>query len=149
MLGRLSTFVQPGEKIVIKPNVLIGTDPVKGVTTHPVVFQSEGELLLEAGVRVYYRDSPGFGLSEMSMRLSGIKKIADEIGCILVNFDSGREISYKNALLVKKFVIAHGVLDSDGLISFPRLKTHGFLRLPEQLKINLVASRVCLKVNIM
>jgi Pyruvate/2-oxoacid:ferredoxin oxidoreductase delta subunit len=30
--------------------------------------------------------------------------------------------------LVKKFIIANGVLDSDGLISLPKLKTHGLVR---------------------
>jgi len=30
--------------------------------------------------------------------------------------------------LVKKFVVANGVLDSDGLVSLPRFKTHGLVR---------------------
>jgi len=128
LLGGISVFVKPGEKIVMKPNVLIGTNPDKGVTTHPAVFRAVGRLLSEAGARVYYGDSPSFGKSEANLRRSGLKQVGDEMGFILADFDSGRPVSHKDALLVKKFVIANGVLDSDGLVSLPRLKTHGLVR---------------------
>ena len=128
LLGGISAFARPGEKIVIKPNVLIGTSPDRGVTTHPAVFRAVGKLLSEAGARVYYGDSPSFGKCEVSLRRSGLKQIGDEMGFILADFDSGRPVSHKDALLVKKFVIANGVLDSDGLISLPKLKTHGLVR---------------------
>jgi uncharacterized protein (DUF362 family) len=42
LLGGISAFTRAGEKIVIKPNILIGTDPEKGVTTHPSVFRAVG-----------------------------------------------------------------------------------------------------------
>ncbi|MCX6003951.1 MAG: DUF362 domain-containing protein, partial [Chloroflexi bacterium] len=128
LLGGISVFAKPGERIVMKPNILIGTDPDKGVTTHPAVFRAVGKLLKEAGASVYYGDSPGFGKSEPNLRRSGLKQVGDELGFILSDFDSGRPVSHKDALLVKKFVIANGVLDSDGLVSLPKLKTHGLVR---------------------
>jgi uncharacterized protein (DUF362 family)/Pyruvate/2-oxoacid:ferredoxin oxidoreductase delta subunit len=128
MLGGISVFAKPGERIVIKPNILIGTDPDKGVTTHPAVFGAVGKLLKDAGVSVLYGDSPSFGKSEPNLRKSGLKEVGDRLGFILADFDSGRPVSHKDALLVKKFVIANGVLDSDGLISLPKFKTHGLVR---------------------
>ncbi len=128
LLGGISVFAKPGERIVMKPNILIGTDPDKGVTTHPAVFKAVGKLLRDAGASVYYGDSPGFGKSEPNLRRSGLKQVGEELGFILADFDSGRPVSHKNALLVKKFVIANGVLDSDGLVSLPKLKTHGLVR---------------------
>ncbi|MFC1950745.1 DUF362 domain-containing protein [Chloroflexota bacterium] len=128
LLGGISIFVKPDDKIVMKPNVLIGTDPNKGVTTHPVVFRAVGKLLKEAGASVYYGDSSGFGKSETNLKKSRLKQVGDELGLNLADFDSGRPVSHKNALLVKKFIIANGVLDSDGLISLPKLKTHGLVR---------------------
>lgn len=127
-LGGVSAFVKAGERIVMKPNVLIGTDPEKGVTTHPAVFKAVGKLLKEAGTSVYYGDSPSFGRSEANLKKSGLKQVGDELGFSLADFDYGRSVSHKDALLVKKFVIANGVLDSDGLVSLPRLKTHGLVR---------------------
>ena len=128
LLGGISTFVKPGERIVMKPNILIGTDPDKGVTTHPAVFRAVGKLLRDTGASVSYGDSPSFGKSEPNLRKSGIKEVGDELGFVVADFDSGRPVSHKDALLMKKFVIANGVLDSDGLISLPKLKTHGLVR---------------------
>ena len=128
LLGGISLFVKSGEKIVLKPNILFGSDPEKCVTTHPAVFRAAGNLLKEAGVNVLYGDSPAFGKSEASLRKSGLKQVGDELGFILADFDSGRPVSHKDALLVKKFVIANGILDADGLISLPKLKTHGLVR---------------------
>ncbi len=128
LLGGISMFTKPGERIVMKPNILVGTDPDQGVTTHPAVFKAVGKLLKEAGGNVYYGDSPSFGKSEANLTKAGLKQVGDELGFILADFDSGRPVSHKDALLVKKFVIANGVLDSDGLLSLPRFKTHGLVR---------------------
>jgi uncharacterized protein (DUF362 family)/Pyruvate/2-oxoacid:ferredoxin oxidoreductase delta subunit len=128
LLGGISIFARPGERIVLKPNILVGTNPDKGVTTHPAVFKAVGKLFKDAGAVVYYGDSPSFGKSEPNLRRSGLKEVGDDMGFILADFDSGRPISHKSALLVKRFVIANGVLDSDGLVSLPRLKTHGLVR---------------------
>ncbi len=128
MMGGISSFAKPGERIVLKPNILIGTDPDKHVTTHPAVFRAAGKLLKDAGVIVLYGDSPSFGKSEPNLRRSGIKQVGDELGFILADFDSGRSVSHKDALLIKKFVVANGVLDSDGLVSLPKFKTHGLVR---------------------
>jgi uncharacterized protein (DUF362 family)/Pyruvate/2-oxoacid:ferredoxin oxidoreductase delta subunit len=128
MLGGISSFAKPGERIVLKPNILIGTDPNKGVTTHPAVFRAAGKLLKDAGTSVLYGDSPSFGKAEPNLRRSGIKQVGDELGFCVADFDSGREVSHKDALLVKKFVVANGVLDSDCLVSLPKFKTHGLVR---------------------
>jgi uncharacterized protein (DUF362 family)/Pyruvate/2-oxoacid:ferredoxin oxidoreductase delta subunit len=134
MLGGISGFAKPGERIVMKPNILIGTDPDKGVTTHPAVFGAVGKLLKDAGANVLYGDSPSFGKAEPNLRKSGTKEVGDELGFSLADFDSGRAVSHKDALLVKKFVVANGVLDSDGLVSLPKLKTHGLVRLTGAVK---------------
>jgi len=128
MLGGISMFAKPGERIVMKPNILIGTDPDKGVTTHPAVFRAVGRLLKDAGASVLYGDSPSFGKAEPNLKKSGLKEVGDELGFVVADFDSGRAVSHKDALLVKKFVVANGVLDSDGLVSLPKFKTHGLLR---------------------
>jgi len=128
LLGGISHFIKPGERIVIKPNVLIGTNPRKCICTHPSVVKAVGRMLLEANTSVYYGDSSGFGKCEANMKRAGLKHIADELGIRLADFDKGKVINHKEALLNKRFVIANGVLESDGLISLPKLKTHGLVR---------------------
>lgn len=134
LLGGISRFVKPGERIVIKPNVLIGTTPEKCVTTHPSVFRAVGRLLQESGANVYYGDSASFGKCEGNMKRADLKSVADELGISLADFDKGKAVSHKEALLNKRFVIANGVLESDGLVSLPKLKTHPLTRFTGAIK---------------
>ena len=68
------------------------------------------------------------------MKRAGLKQLADEMGIELADFDKGRTVSHKDALLIKSFVIANGVLDSDGLVNLPKLKTHPLVRLTGAVK---------------
>jgi uncharacterized protein (DUF362 family)/NAD-dependent dihydropyrimidine dehydrogenase PreA subunit len=128
LVGGVSSLVRSGERIVMKPNVLYGTNPEKGVSTHPSVFRAVGELLKKAGTSVRYGDSPSFGGSAFHMKRAGLKQVADELEIALADFDKGRTVSHKDSLLIKSFVIANGVLDSDGLVNLPKLKTHPLVR---------------------
>lgn len=134
LLGGLSRLVKPGEKIVLKPNVLIGAGPEKCVCTHPAVFRAVGRILIEAGAVVTCGDSPGFGGCRVNMRIAGLKRVADELGIPLADFSRGRVVTHKEALLNRRFVIASGVLDADGLVSLPKLKTHGLTRVTGAIK---------------
>jgi uncharacterized protein (DUF362 family)/NAD-dependent dihydropyrimidine dehydrogenase PreA subunit len=91
-------------------------------------------LLKEAGAKVSYGDSPAFGGCEFSLRRIGLKHVGDELGFTVADFDHGREISHKTALLNKKFVIANGILNADGIVSLPKLKTHGLTRITGAVK---------------
>jgi uncharacterized protein (DUF362 family)/ferredoxin len=129
LIGGISAFARPGEKIVLKPNVLVGSDPEKCVTTHPSVFKAAGRILKDVGADVWCGDSPGFFLKcEPNMQKAQLKQAAEEIGARLVDFDRGKLVTHKAALLNSKFMIANGVLEADGLVSLPKLKTHGLTR---------------------
>ena len=134
LLGGVACFVEPGERIVLKPNVLIGSDPDKAVTTHPSLLTAVGRLLQDVGVDVYYGDSSAVGSSERNLRRAKLKEAADCLGLKLADFDNGRAVVHKEAVLNKHFVIAKGVLDSDGLVSLPKLKTHGLVRFTGAIK---------------
>ncbi len=134
LVGGVSNFIKHGEKILLKPNVLFGSDPAKCVTTHPSVFKAAGRLLQEAGAQVSCGDSAGFGSCESNMRRAGLKKAADELSIPLADFDEGQEVIHKAALLNKRFIIANGVLASDGIVSLPKLKTHGLMRFTGAIK---------------
>jgi len=39
-LGGMAAFVRPGQKVLLKPNMLAGKSPEKAVTTHPEVVRA-------------------------------------------------------------------------------------------------------------
>jgi uncharacterized protein (DUF362 family) len=134
LIGGIGCFVKPGEKIVLKPNVLIGAGPDKCVCTHPAILRAAAKILLEAGAVVTCGDSPAFGGTSLNMNIAGLKQVADELGIGLADFSHGREVMHKEALLNHRFVIANGVLDADGLISLSKLKTHSLTRMTGAVK---------------
>lgn len=134
LLGGVSYFAKAGEKILLKPNILFGSNPDQCIITHPAVFMATGRLFQKTGATIAFGDSPGLGKCEGNMRRAGYKDMADEAGFILADFDTGREVLHKEASLVKRLTIASGVLESDGLISISKLKTHGLTRFTGAIK---------------
>ncbi|MFC1945919.1 DUF362 domain-containing protein [Chloroflexota bacterium] len=134
LLGGIYHFIKEGEKILLKPNVLIGTNPEKCVCTHPAVFKAVGTILQRAKVTLSYGDSSGFGRSVANMRRAKLKQVADDLGIMLADFGKGHYLSNDRALLHKRFFLANGVLESDGLISLPKFKTHGLTRITGAVK---------------
>lgn len=128
LLGGIGLFVKPAENIVLKVNLLVGDPPEKCVTTHPSVFKAIATILRERGVHVQYGDSPSFGTSLAAAKKAGIASVAEELGVPLADFKEGREVFYAKGVQNKKFYLANGVLDADGLISLPKFKTHGLER---------------------
>lgn len=134
LLGGAHKFCRPKEKILLKPNILIGDVPEKCATTHPAVVKAVAELLLEAGVKVSYGDSPAIGSPLNAAKKCGIHQAAEELGVELADFENGEDVTYAGGSQNKKFYLAKGVLASDGLISLPKLKTHGFQKMTGSIK---------------
>ena len=60
LLGGIARFVQPEERVLLKPNLLSRALPQKAITTHPAVFSAVCRLLRESGyTHLSYGDSPG------------------------------------------------------------------------------------------
>jgi uncharacterized protein (DUF362 family) len=68
LLGGTASFVKPGERIVLKPNVLIGASPERCVGTHPAVFKAVGRLLQEAEAKVITEIRRPWSGSESNLR---------------------------------------------------------------------------------
>jgi len=125
LLGGISQFVKKGEKILVKPNILVGDAPEKCVTTNPAVFKAVAEILIDAGVNLSYGDSPAIGNTLKAAKKAGLSQVADELDIKLADFKTGIEVFFDKGIQNKKFTIAKAIFDNDGVISLPKLKTHG------------------------
>jgi len=129
LLGGVCSFIKPGENIILKPNALVGDNPERCISTHPSVLKAVGEVFGSAGCNLFYGDSPGFGKPSKQLRKAGLSQAAEELGIKLADFETGSVVSFNHSPFVKRFVIAQGVLESDGLISLSKLKTHQLTRI--------------------
>jgi uncharacterized protein (DUF362 family)/NAD-dependent dihydropyrimidine dehydrogenase PreA subunit len=134
ILGGITQFCRPYENIVLKPNLLIGDAPKKCTTTHPQVFQAIAQILIENKVNVFYGDSPGKGDLEKVAFRAGIKDVADKLNIPMLDFKTSQTVHFPEAIIAKQLNLAKSVLEMDGLISLPKLKTHGFTRLTGAVK---------------
>ncbi|MGE5340133.1 MAG: DUF362 domain-containing protein [Candidatus Omnitrophota bacterium] len=134
LLGGTSSFVKPGEKLLLKPNVLVGDRSEKAVTTHPSVFRAVAEEFKRAGADVWAGDSPAIGKPERNMDKAGLKEVAETLNLRLADFQTAVKVTFPEALLAKQMVLAAGVMDADGIISISKMKTHGFTRITGAVK---------------
>jgi uncharacterized protein (DUF362 family)/Pyruvate/2-oxoacid:ferredoxin oxidoreductase delta subunit len=123
-LGGLQHFVKPGNRVLIKPNLLSGRPPEKAVTTHPAVVKATIQLVKEAGGTPFLGDSPGGGNLLKVAEKTGIKEVADEMGCPLVEFTEVCEVEGSDGRTFKKIEVAKMALEADAVISLPKVKTH-------------------------
>lgn len=129
LLGGPGLFARSGEKILFKPNWLVADPPEKLTVTHPMVFKAMVEVFKTTGATLQYGDSPAIQSPETAARVSGFASVANAEGVALADFKDGREIVFADGVQNKKFVVANGALDCDGIISLPKLKTHGLERM--------------------
>jgi uncharacterized protein (DUF362 family)/ferredoxin len=134
LIGGMGRFIHPGEKIVLKPNILVGESPEKVVGPHPLVFKAVAQQARAVTEHLSYGDSPGFGRPAGQSQKAGLGQVAAELGIPLADFEKGREIHFTESPFIKQFTLANGVLDSDGLISIAKFKTHQLTRITGPIK---------------
>lgn len=115
---------QPGEKILVKPNLLSAVSPERAVTPHPVVFAALAEALTGMDLTLSYGDSPAMSQPAAAARMAGLSEIADRMGIAQADFSTSTSIRFSQGVHFKEAPIAAGVLAADGLVNLCKLKTH-------------------------
>ena len=134
MVGGFATYVQPGEKVLLKPNMVGPLPPGQGVTTHPEVVWAVIRGCQEAGAEVWVGDSPAFGNTATVAAVCGIRAVCEETGAHLVSFDKVHERLFPEGKVAKRFLLAEAVVAADKVISLPKLKTHALTLLTGAVK---------------
>src|SRR5208283_3485780 len=104
LLGGMQAFIKPGERVLLKPNLLKANRPEEAVTTHPEVVRAVIRLVREAGGEPMVGDSPGFGDLRKVCEKAGIMDVIREESSMLVDFDE--TITIKNSGRFQRFEIS-------------------------------------------
>jgi len=130
LLGGIESFISPGSRVLVKPNLLQGLPPERCVTTHPEVVRAVCVLLQSIGCFVVIADSPGGGIryTPASLRslyqAAGYDQVAAETGALL-NYDTGfYEHPFPEGRLAKRFPVILPVRDADHIVVVSKAKTH-------------------------
>ncbi len=132
LLGGIEALVRPGERILIKPNLLKASHPDTAVVTHPEIVRAVIRLVHDAGGTALVGDSPGMGAFRTVVEKSGLMDVVREEGAQLVDLDEGTPVS--NDGRFRRFAVARVAREADGIINLPKLKTHGMTVLTGAIK---------------
>ncbi|NET01735.1 MAG: DUF362 domain-containing protein [Sphaerospermopsis sp. SIO1G1] len=121
-LGGIAAFVKPGNRVLLKPNLLTGSRPTKECTTRPELVRAVAEMVIEVGGKPFLGDSPAFGSAKGVATANGLLQIAEELNIPIVEFHGKRyqtvNDNFNHLLLSKE------AMDADVIINLPKVKSH-------------------------
>ncbi len=129
LVGGIKNFVKNGDLVLLKPNLLYGKAPEKAVTTHPSIVKGMIQIVREVGGIPFIGDSPSIGSLMRAAEKAGIKKVADENKCPLMEFNKPIFPPKGGGKFFKQLEIDQRVLEADVVINLPKWKTHGMMLL--------------------
>lgn len=128
LIGGLGRVVKAGQKVLLKVNMLNADPPEKAVTTHPALLRSVIRAVKEVKGEVIVGEAPGIAYKdiEKAWDITGLKKAAEEEGAKVINFRKVEKVNNSRNKKAPILYLAGEVLESDVVISLPKLKTHNF-----------------------
>jgi uncharacterized protein (DUF362 family)/Pyruvate/2-oxoacid:ferredoxin oxidoreductase delta subunit len=110
-----------GKKVLLKPNILIDSDPAKAIVTHPVVVEAMITFLQSRGAVVLVGDSPAVHLRVFKGEKSGIYQVCQKTGASWVDF---AKRPAERTAGKSRIRIASVINEVDMIISMPKFKNH-------------------------
>jgi uncharacterized protein (DUF362 family)/Pyruvate/2-oxoacid:ferredoxin oxidoreductase delta subunit len=135
LMGGIERSAAPGEKIVLKVNLLAAAEPEEAITTHPAVTAAVGKMAKAMGAIPIIADSPGSGFQytegtlKRVYRKCGMYDAATEAG-IDVNMDTSYQaVSFPDGALAKRLDVITPITKADSVFNLCKLKTHTYMRM--------------------
>lgn len=137
-MGGMERFVKPGERLLLKPNLLAAARPEQAVSTHPAVVAAVAALVRDQGGQAVIADSPGGPYLEAGLKRlyekSGMKQAAEAAGAQL-NYDvSTRQVSIPQGKVLRRAEVIAPAVELDGIINLCKLKTNLFMSMTGAVK---------------
>ena len=123
-IGGMAAYVKPGQRVLLKPNLLTGARPTKECTTRPELVYCVAKLVQAAGGKPFLGDSPAFGSAHGVAKANGLLQWAQKVDLPIVELHGRRynldpqDSNFDNLLLSKE------AMEADVVINLPKVKSH-------------------------
>ena len=121
-LGGMATFVKPGNRVLLKPNLLTGARPSKECTTRPEVVYAVAQMVIEAGGKPFLGDSPAFGSAKGVAVANGYLPILEALNIPIIDFHGQRYQTVNEEL--NHLLLSKEAMEADVVINLPKVKSH-------------------------
>jgi uncharacterized protein (DUF362 family) len=123
VLDSETSLFGPGQKVLLKPNLLRGFKPERCVTTHPLVMEAVCRVLKDLSVReIVISDSPALGSLSAVADKAGYNHLEKKYGAKILPLTD--PIPFENEELVPHLKIAGCLEHYDRIINLPKVKSH-------------------------
>ncbi|MGI8936500.1 DUF362 domain-containing protein [Leptolyngbya sp. BC1307] len=121
-MGGIEHFVKPGDRVLLKPNLLTGARPTKECTTRSEIVYCVAKLVQAAGGNPFLGDSPAFGSARGVAEANGLLEWANKADLPIEEMHGQRypieSAEFDNLLLSREAMAA------DVVINLPKVKSH-------------------------
>lgn len=130
--GGMTAFVKPGQKVLLKPNLLTGNRPGKECVTRPELVAAIAQQVRQAGGEPFLGDSPAFGSAKGVAIASGYGLVLEELALPIIEFRGTRHATGSQAF--QHLRLSREALGADVVINIPKVKSHVQLTLSAGVK---------------
>ena len=113
-----------GTRVLVKPN-LLKAESGGLCCTHPMVVRAACLYLMDCGCRVTVGDSPAFGSADKVAQAIGLADALTPLGVPVITLDTPVSVTLPYGMTVG---ISRHALETDLLVSVPRVKAHTQMR---------------------
>jgi uncharacterized protein (DUF362 family) len=135
--GGMSSFVDAGAVVVIKPNASWSMEPERGATTNPKLVGKIVKHCVEAGAKKVYVLDHTIDHWERAYKTTKIKRYTENAGGQVVPGNSKgyyHEVKVPGGKTLKSALVHELIIEADVFINVPILKHHGSTRITSALK---------------
>lgn len=124
-LGGMGAFVKPGQRVLLKPNLIVPRRAEQAITTHAELVRAVALAVREAGATPVIGDSPAFGSAHWVAQACGMAAMAKEIGVEIIDLGHHpRKVCLGPESPFPKIGMGEEALNADAIINLPKIKTH-------------------------
>ncbi|HAG85136.1 MAG TPA: thylakoid-associated protein [Cyanobacteria bacterium UBA12227] len=121
-LGGMEAFVKPGDRVLLKPNLLTAARPGKECITRPELVYAVAQRVQEAGGKPFLGDSPAFGTAKGVAAANGYLPMMAELNVPIVEFQGQRYETLSNTF--NHLRLCKEAMEADVIINLPKVKSH-------------------------
>ncbi|QUY44220.1 DUF362 domain-containing protein [Acaryochloris marina] len=121
-LGGMTKFVTPGDRVLLKPNLLTGGRPQNECTTRPELVARVAEMVIAAGGHPFIGDSPAFGSARGVAEANGYEPLLTALDIPIVELHGGRYPTESQTF--DHLRLSKEAMEADVIINLPKVKSH-------------------------
>ncbi len=121
-LGGMGAFVRPGDRVLLKPNLLTGSRPTAECVTRPEVVACVAALVREAGGDPFLGDAPAFGSARGVAIANGYQPWLESLNLPVVEFRGQRYQTVSQTF--NHLRLSKEAMNADRVINLPKVKSH-------------------------